>query len=285
MFRHARLVPLLAVAMLAACKPSAPAPAEGAAVPPAPAEDAATPTAEAEVALPETLKVGSRFPEARAALAAAGWLPLLNRADCMARMGDRSGLCYSTPELASCAGVDCTLDFANADTLQRLSLVVGAPALSDEEQTPEEQTPAFGEVKSWSVSTIAAARPAGACPATDFESFLKVFSADPLVRARYTAPLVRVAQVIDRGDAGDQRQETFVPAANYTGFALSYRDGAWYPSLEEGAPPPAAIDVRVTAEAGGAYDVSVPGGVEGVSYRFERDGDCWRLSADPDAAY
>lgn len=282
MSRNARLVPLFAVVMLAAaCKPSAPPPAEIAAMPSpaAAAVEATTPAAGLKVTLPEALEAGVGFPEARAALDAAGWLPLQNRADCMGKLGDRSALCYSTPELASCDAAGCTLDFANADALQRLSVVVGAPAESDPDETP-----AFGAVKSWAVSAFAATTPAGACPATEFDGFLKVFAADPLVRARYTAPLVRVAQTVDRGDAGDQVQQTYVVAGNYTGFALSYRDGAWYPSVDAGAPRPAPLDVRITAEDGGAYYVNVPGNVEGVSYRFERYGDCWRLAADPDSA-
>lgn len=279
MFRTARLVPLIAVLVLAAaCKPSAPAPAETAAPPAQAASETSPPASDPGVALPGILKAGVGFADARAALAAAGWLPLQDRAQCMANVGDRSALCYSTPELASCEDAGCTLDFANADVLQRLSLMVGAPAVSDPDESP-----AFGAVTSWSLSAVAAAAPAGPCPATDFDGFLKMFAADPLVRARYTAPLVRVAQTIDRGDAGDQLQQTYVLSTDYTGFALSYRDGAWYPSVEAGAPRPAPLDVSITAEDGGAQYVSVPGNVEGVSYRFERHGECWRLAADPDS--
>ncbi len=282
MFRHTRFVLLLAVVILtAACKPSAPSPAEAAEAPAQAANTAATPppATVADVELPGVLKTGVGFPEARAALAAAGWLPLHDRADCMDKLGGRSALCYSTPELASCEDAGCTLEFANADVMQRLSLMVGAPVGSDPDETP-----AFGAVKSWALSSIGATAPAGACPAAEFDAFLKMFAADPLVRAQYTAPLVRVAQTIGRGDAGDQTQQTYVVAGNYTGFALSYRDGAWYPSVDASAPRPAPLDVRISAEDGGAYYVNVPGNVEGVSYRFERHNDCWRLAADRDAA-
>ena len=282
MSRNARFIPLFAAVMLtAACKPSVPSPGDVAASPAQAATTAATPppATVAEVELPGMLKTGVGFPEARAALTTAGWLPLHDRADCMSKLGGRSALCYSTPELASCDDAGCTLEFANADVMQRLSLMVGAPAGSDPDETP-----AFGAVKSWALSAIDAIDPAGACPAAEFDGFLKLFAADPLVRAQYTAPLVRVAQMIDRGDAGDQSQQTYVMAGNYTGFALSYRDGAWYPSVDAAAPRPAPLDVRVSAEEGGAYFVNVPGNVEGVSYRFERHGDCWRLAADPDSA-
>lgn len=280
MSRNARLVPLLAlVALTAACKPSAPSPAEAAVAPAEAAAAAPPPATVADVELPAMLKTGVGFPEARAALAAAGWLPLHDRADCMGKLGGRSALCYSTPELASCDDARCTLEFANADVMQRLSLMVGAPAGSDPDDPP-----AFGAVKSWALSEIAATAPTGACPAADFDGFLKIFAADPLVRAQYTAPLVRVAQMVDRGDAGDQSQQTYVAAGNYTGFALSYRDGAWYPLVDASAPRPAPLDVRISAEDGGAHYVSVPGNVEGVSYRFERHQDCWRLTGDPDAA-
>lgn len=280
MSRNARLVPLLAlVALTVACKPSAPSPAEAAVAPAEAAAAAPPPATVADVELPAMLKTGVGFPEARAALAAAGWLPLHDRADCMGKLGGRSALCYSTPELASCDDARCTLEFANADVMQRLSLMVGAPAGSDPDETP-----AFGAVKSWALSEIAATAPTGACPAADFDGFLKIFAADPLVRAQYTAPLVRVAQMVDRGDAGDQSQQIYVAAGNYTGFALSYRDGAWYPLVDASAPRPAPLDVRISAEDGGAHYVSVPGNVEGVSYRFERHQDCWRLTGDPDAA-
>lgn len=280
--RNASLILLLAlVALTAACKPSAPSPVEAVMAPAQAATTTATPqpATVTEVELPAMLKTGVGFPEARAALAADGWLPLHDRADCMGKLGGRSALCYSTPELASCDGAGCTMEFANADAMQRLSLMVGAPAGSDPDETP-----VFGAVKSWALSEIAAAATTGACPAAEFEGFLKLFAGDPLVRAQYTAPLVRVAQMIDRGDAGDQSQQTYVAAGNYTGFALSYRDGAWYPSVDAGAPRPAPLDVRISAEEGGAYFVNVPGNVEGVSYRFERHDDCWRLTGDPDAA-
>ena len=277
MSRHVPFVLLFAVAALTACKPSTPEAA------PLAGNNADAQTAAAEAApaavLPEGLKAGMRFSEARTALAVAGWLPLQDRGACMTQVGDRSAFCFNTPELASCGQQSCTLDFANADALQRLSLVVDAPAASGPEEVP-----VFGAVKSWVVSEVAAAKAADTCPASDFDGFLKAFAGDPQVRALYTAPLVRVAQLIDRGERGYQPQETLVAAATYSGFLLNYREGAWYPSAEEGAPRTAPLDVRITAESGGSYYVTVPGNVEGISYRFEPHGSCWRLAADPDAA-
>ncbi len=277
MSRHVTFVLLFAVAALTACKSSTPEAA------PLVANDADAQTAAAGPAaaavLPEGLKAGMGFSEARTALAAAGWLPLQDRAACMVQVGDRSALCFDTPELASCEQQSCTLDFANGDALQRLSLIVDAPTASDSEDVP-----VFGAVKSWVVSAVAAAKATAACPAADFDGFLKAFAGDPQVRALHTAPLVRVAQLIDRGERGYQPQDTLVAAANYSGFVLNYRDGAWYPSVEEGAPRPSPLDVRITAESGGVYYVTVPGNVEGVSYRFEPHSSCWRLAADPDAA-
>ena len=135
MLRNAILVSLFAVAAsTAACKSSTPEAAPLAGNIADAQTEAAGPTLAA--VLPEALKAGMAFSEAETTLATAGWLPLQDRSACMAQVGGRSAFCFNTPELASCEQQNCTLDFANADALQRLSLVVAAPAASDPEEVP-----------------------------------------------------------------------------------------------------------------------------------------------------
>lgn len=276
MSRHVPFVLLFAVAALTACKPSTPeaAPLAGSN---ADAQTAAAEAAPAEV-LPEGLKAGMAFSEARAALAAAGWLPLRDRGACMTQVGDRSALCSNTPELASCGQQSCTLDFANADALQRLSLVVDAPAASDSEDVP-----VFGAVKSWVVSAVAAAKATAACPAADFDGFLKAFASDDRIERAFTAPLVKVAELYS-DDAGDHARMVYMTGAGYDGFNVNHAGNAFHFVDSEGKVDTSPLALEVSQTSDSIRTVRYRYGMsEGNSYRFENMGGCWYLSEDPEA--
>lgn len=124
-----------------------------------------------------------------------------------------------------------------------------------------------------------------ACPSQDFEGFLKAYASDEQVRRRFTSPTVMVARISDEGAAGYRKVIESVPAAEYAGFLLAYRNGkytfAGISPDEEAASP--GLSLIVTAEPGETYFVTIPDDTEGISYRFERHEECWRLIEDPDA--
>lgn len=152
----------------------------------------------------------------------------------------------------------------------------GQPAAAD----------AVGERSAASTAQAAASTQADApgCPAGDFEGFLQAYASDPAVRERFTAPVLKVAR-ISESEAGDTTVIESVPAAEYDGFLLSYRNGkfgfAGGESDADASAPGLALIVK--PEPNGAYFVTFPDNVEAISYRFERHGDCWRLTEDPEA--
>lgn len=142
-------------------------------------------------------------------------------------------------------------------------------------------------------ATAAAANPARAghsgplaCPARDFAGFLRAYASDPATRARFTAPIVKVARVAET-EGADVIVIESVPAAEYDGFVLSYRDGKFEfvgeAVGEEAAPDAPGLALIVKPEPDGAYFVTLPDNVEAISYRFQRHEGCWRLTEDPEA--
>jgi hypothetical protein len=123
-----------------------------------------------------------------------------------------------------------------------------------------------------------------ACPARDFEGFLQAYASDPRVRERFTAPVLQVAR-ISESEAGDTTVLESVPADEYEGFLLSYRNGKFgFVGGERDADANApGLALILKPEPAGAYFVTFPDNVEAISYRFERHGDCWRLTEDPEA--
>jgi hypothetical protein len=278
-YRNAALC-LLAL-LLAACKPDAPA--TDAAVP-ATAPDAApaaqgpvpAPAAPPAPAVDAAFAKGMPYADVRRRLLDAGWLPLRDPA-CRENVGGEARVCGDLPETESCSGDGhCVMHFANASVAQRMRVTAYGPY--DRWDAPGEQA-AFA-VQSWERSPVSAAA-APECPAQDFDAFLQRFAADEAIERAFTAPLVKVAE-LGGGEDGDDTVVTYQSASAYDQFILQHRDDKWYIKPSEGAAASAPIEVAIRAESDGAYYVSIPGNVEGISYRFERRGDCWQLTSDPD---
>lgn len=123
-----------------------------------------------------------------------------------------------------------------------------------------------------------------ACPAQDFEGFLKAYASDPLIRERFTAPVLKVADISEDGEGGYALVTRLVAAEDYDGFLLSYRNAKFgFIGDEEAEADDPRLPLIITLEPNGAYFVTFPDNVEAISYRFERHGDCWRLTEDPEA--
>lgn len=143
-------------------------------------------------------------------------------------------------------------------------------------------TPAVG-------ATVAAPEPAPApatatatCPAQGFDDFLKAYAGDAQTKSRYTLPTVKVVDLVDVGEDTQQRTEQ-VPAKDYTGFNLAYRDDGFHVVDSAGTVDPKPVAVEVKAEAAEAYFVRYQYGMsEGNSYRFVKRDGCWFLAEDPE---
>lgn len=271
--------------LLTACKASVPA--ESAAESPAPAAPAksapATPAAQpatdaaaAGAAIDAGFAKGMPYADLRRRVLAAGWLPLVDPS-CRENIGGDASICFSAPELEACSGDGhCNMHFADAASGREIAVHTYGPI---------ERWNAPGEEKSlavtgWEVSAIPAQKPSVACPSQDFDAFLKAYGSDESVRAAYTAPLVQVAQLTESED-GDASVQTYSRGDQYDGFLLQYRDG-WFLPVAERAANPTPVKIAVTTEKDGSRYVTVPGNMEGISYRFAQKDGCWRLTADPD---
>jgi hypothetical protein len=234
---------------------------------------AVTPTASIEAGFSE----GMPYATVRKRLVDAGWLPLRDP-ECWKNAGQGSTVCGLLPEVESCSGDGyCNMHFANADTGQRIAITTYGPY---ERWNQPGQESALA-VKSWEVTPIAAPT-AATCPSQDFDAFLKAFASDAKIEQAFTAPVVKVAE-LGGGEDGDDTVMVYEEGAKYDAFVLRFRDGKWIlkpqPDLEGRVIP---ADVAVKPEDNGAYYVTLPGNVEGISYRFERRNDCWQLTSDPD---
>lgn len=129
------------------------------------------------------------------------------------------------------------------------------------------------------------ATPSPSCPAKDFAGFLRAFASDDRVRVEYTAPLVKVTEWVDASVVDPVEATNSVPKAEYKGFTLKFIDGAFRHLDADGKPYGAPVNVAV-APQGSNYEVRyVIGMSEGNSWLFSRRGDCWQLTADPEATW
>lgn len=288
------LLPLL---LLAACKPgssaadgataaAAPAPAAPAAAAPAatpaPAPAAATPPAPAasaaEPAVAKSFSKDMAYADLRKRLLGAGFLPLRDP-KCWDNVGGEAEVCNYLPETESCSGDGyCKMSFANRELGSRVQ--VGTYGPYDKNNTVGGGSAT--KVRFWEFRDLD--KPAAAaCPSSDFDQFLSKFAADPKLAQQFTAPVVKVVELLSDGD-GDVPQPVYMTAAQYDGFNLRYQGGAYHYVDAEGKVDRAALKPKIVAE--GADRRLVRYGLnmsEGNSYRFEQAGGCWRLSEDPEA--
>lgn len=127
-----------------------------------------------------------------------------------------------------------------------------------------------------------AAGPTPACPATDFDGFLRAFASDARVREAFTAPWVRVTDWVDV-DATERGTETSrVPRDRYRDFRLRH-DGTRYVHVEhDDMPDPVPVEPRVSQTPDGHRVEYIFAMSEGNSWIFARTAACWQLAADPD---
>lgn len=274
---------LLALVLIAGCKPAAQAgdaAAQAAAPAAATAAVAATEAVTApaaQTAIDAGFKEGMPYATLRKQLIDAGWLPLRDP-ECWKNAGAGSTVCGLLPEVESCSGDGyCNMYFANADAGKRIEISTYGPY----ERWNEPGQEAALAVKSWQVSPLDA-QAAPACPSQDFDAFLKAFASNDQTERAFTAPVVKVAE-LGGGEDGDDTVMVYEEGAKYDAFVLRFNDGKWIlkpqPELEGRVIP---ANVAVKPEGNGAYYVTLPGNVEGISYRFERRNDCWQLTSDPE---
>lgn len=275
------LLPLMIAALLAtACSPqdSAAGPQAPAAQAPAAAPPAATPAPEATPAIEAAFREGMPFAELRKQLLAAGWLPLRDPM-CRENVGGTAEVCFALPEVESCSGDGyCNMHYASAAENRRISVTTYGPY--DKWDVPGQESALA--VRSWKTAALPAPEAAApACPSTDFDAFLKAFASDEKIERAFTAPLVKVA-MLGGGEDGDEQNDVYERSGDYDGFMLRYQGDAWRLKPVEGSPQGAPANIHVTAEPDGQRYVTLPGSVEGISYRFAMGDGCWRLVADPD---
>lgn len=222
------------------------------------------------------LKQDMPYARLREAVLAAGWAPLRDPA-CWDNVGGTAAVCGVLPETESCSGDGaCLLWFVDPADGRRLRVTTYGPY---ERWNVAGEEAAFA-VRSWELSAVTPSPARSACPGKNFDEFLKRFSADESIERAFTAPFVKVARIYE-DDNGYQTSVEYESGATYRGFILDYRDDAWYLEPIDGETP-VGTNVRVTKEAGDRYFVTIPGNVEGISYRFEPINGCWQLAADPE---
>jgi hypothetical protein len=269
--------PLLTAALLmavVACRaaPAGEVPVAPPATSPSAAAPAATPSAKP---LPAAVAEGKPYAAVRQALLADGWLPLRNP-ECWSNIGGDAPVCNQLPEVESCSSDGyCNMDFA--DGARRLEVTTYGPY--ERWNTPGQESAL--QVKSFEVQPLSADVPP-ACPSNDFDAFLKVFASDDAVRTAFTAPLVKVAEIEDRGDDGYFPRMTYQTATTYRGFNVVYAGDAFHFVDGNGRRDPKPLALKIDAPSPDRREVSYLYGMsEGNSYRFDLLDGCWRLTEDP----
>lgn len=267
----------LAVLVLAACDRGVAPPVQPARIAPAPASAAeasdASPTAQAPAGRDEF--AGQAYARMRATLVERGWLPLRTPA-CRTNVGGDAPVCDDLPETDSCSGDGhCLTKFV--DPRDGRTLTVHAYGAAERWNTP-------GREEEFAVmSTEAGALPPAAraaCPAKDFEGVLRHFAATPTARAALSRTIVRASELHSDGD-GDRLVPVAYTAADYPGFDITFDGRAFHHVDAAGKVDGAPLAVEVQPGSDGGNVVRYRYGMsEGRAFRFERDGDCWRLAEE-----
>ena len=260
---------------IAACKASAPAAStvpEPAQSQPAPAAAAIAPAANG---LLSKLSVGMAYGDLRKSLLADGWLPLRDP-QCWDNVGGVAAVCNLLPEIESCSGDGyCRAHFAKApDSV--LSLTAYGP-YSAWDKTGADATFRLKSFASSRIETTTAE-----CPAQDFDEFLRKFASDTSVQRAYTAPLVKVAEIEDRGDEGYFPRMVYQKASVYSDFDITYANDGFHFVDGRNKRDPKPLPLKIDAPTSDRRDVSfLYATSEGNSYRFDRKDGCWVLTEDP----
>lgn len=274
-FRLSMIV--LTALLIASCK--AGSPAASATSQPARQQTVAAPVAVPPAAAADSvlskLSVGMPYADLRNTLLADGWLPLRDP-ECWDNVGGQATVCNLLPETESCSGDGyCRAHFAKTpDT------VLGVTAYGNYKAWDKTGADSVFQVKSFETSRIE--KPVVGCPSQDFDAFLRKFASDSQIQSAYTAPLVKVAEIEDRGDQGYFPRMVYEKGATYRGFNVANADNAFHFIDGRGQRDPNPLTLKIDAPTSDRRDVSYLYGMsEGNSYRFEKKDECWVLTEDP----
>ncbi|ALN93384.1 hypothetical protein [Lysobacter gummosus] len=285
---------LLPLVLLAACKPATSAVEPAAAPAPAAATAAATAPTIAQAAAPAAPTVPAKasaepdiakgfskdmaYADLRKRLIGAGWLPLRDP-KCWDNVGGEAEVCNYLPETESCSADGfCKMWFANRELGVRIQ--VGTYGPYDRKNTVGGGVAT--KVRFWGFRDLD--KPAAAaCPSRDFDQFLSKFAADKNLAREFTAPVVKVAELLSDGES-DRAQPVYMLASSYNGFNVQYKDGAFHYVDGQGAVDAARLRLDVSKEGADKRLVRYAMNMsEGNSYLFEDSNGCWRLTEDPEA--
>jgi hypothetical protein len=265
---------ILSVASCKASSPDASSTSEPARQPLVAAPVAVPPAVAADSVLSK-LSVGMAYGDLRNALLADGWLPLRDP-ECWDNVGGEAAVCNLLPETESCSADGyCRAQFAKTPDAVLVVTAYGSYKTWDKTATDS-----VFQVKSFEASRVE--KPVAECPPQDFNEFLRRFASDSHVQSAYTAPLVKVAEIEDRGDEGYFSRMVYEKAATYRGFNVAHADNAFHFIDGRGQRDPNPLTLKIDAPTSDRRDVSYLYGMsEGNSYRFEKKGECWVLTEDP----
>jgi hypothetical protein len=240
------------------------------------APSASVPTAEPDIA--KSFQKDMVYSDLRKKLLAESWLPLRDP-KCWENVGGKAEVCNYLPEVESCSADGyCKMRFAHRELGLRIQVGTYGPY-------NQENTVGSGSatsVRFWSfrkLDTPAAA----ACPSRDFDQFLSKFASDTSLARTFTAPVVKVVELLSDGE-GDRPRPVYMQAADYSGFKVRYADGGFHYVDGEGAVDASPLRLKVSKESQDKrlvrYGLNMS---EGNSYRFENTNGCWLLTEDPEA--
>ena len=231
----------------------------------------------AELAFAAQMQPETAYADLRGAVLESGWLSL-QTPGCAANLGGDAGACRELPELDACsADGACLMRFGEASS----NRVLTVRTYGDLRRWQDGGDAATLRVVESSVALPESA-PDAACPAADFDGFLRAFAADPALRLRFTAPLVRVMQSRDVFE-NTEIYPSVVRAEDFRGFPVTFADGAFHYVDAEGQRDPAPLTLDVSAVGGGLQRVSWSYGMsEGNAVLFSAADGCWQLVEDPE---
>jgi hypothetical protein len=121
-----------------------------------------------------------------------------------------------------------------------------------------------------------------ACPAREFEGFLRAFASDDGVRRQFTMPSVLVT---DWKNVEETQQGTVVESVDrdsYVGFNLRHMDDGFHDVGPDGDVSPNPSNLKIEKRGEGylvAYSYNLS---EGNSWLFKAKDGCWFLTEDPE---
>ena len=124
--------------------------------------------------------------------------------------------------------------------------------------------------------------PTPACPARDFEGFLRAFASDDDARRQFTMPRVLVTDWKNVDETQQGKVVESVARDSYAGFNLRHMNDGFHDVGPDGdvSPNPSKLEIEKRGEdyfVAYSYNLS-----EGNSWLFEAKDGCWFLAEDPE---